>query len=82
MSYEYVSVDGQSRKKSRTSRGNGAQTKATLLEHLECIDSVERPQIGIHVPLWTGWPATTTPGIATRRFPPAVILCTVWVKSG
>ena len=50
MSYEYVSVDGQSRKKSRTSRGNGAQTKATLLEHLECIDSVERPQIGIHVP--------------------------------
>ena len=31
------------------------------------------------MPLWTGWPATTTPGIATRRFPPAVILCELCV---
>ena len=31
------------------------------------------------MPLWTGWPATRTPGIATRRFPPAVILCELCV---
>ena len=31
------------------------------------------------MPFWTGWPATTTPGIATRRFPPAVILCELCV---
>ena len=33
----------------------------------------------VDIPLWTGWPATTTPGIATRRFPPAVILCELCV---
>ena len=27
----------------------------------------------------SGWPATRTPGIATRRFPPAVILCELCV---
>ena len=34
------------------------------------------------VPFWTGWPATTTPGIATRRFPPAVILSTTETSRG
>ena len=35
------------------------------------------PDWHLPVPLWTGWPATTTPGIATRRFPPTVNLCCV-----